>query len=163
MVYLLCPRRRSPLIKCVLGPVWTARTSPPCSPLWTTGAGPQTRTTSWRTEWQSGRWNTKEEQEGTSVGFPPQEGHRHADALRNIWCAKRGIQCRAAFRRCHMWMPTSGSRPCRRLRLSCTERRHRHARLHVSRHRHARRNQTKLQSHMLRHAAALQLILPLWI
>lgn len=48
IVYLLCPRRHSLLIKCVLGPAWTERTSPPCSFLKTTGADPQIhRTSQW--------------------------------------------------------------------------------------------------------------------
>lgn len=49
-VYLLCPRRHSLPIKCVLGPVWTERTSPPCSCLKTTGADLQIHRTSWWTE-----------------------------------------------------------------------------------------------------------------
>lgn len=60
--YLWCPRRHSPPIKCVPGPVWTERTSPPCSPPRMTGADPQTHTTSWwtRAVQMSQMKNTKE-------------------------------------------------------------------------------------------------------
>lgn len=47
LVYLVCPRRHSLPIKCVLNPALTERTSPPCSYLKTTGADPQIHRTSW--------------------------------------------------------------------------------------------------------------------
>lgn len=49
-IYLLCPHRHSPLIKCVLSPVWIDDTSSPGSFLQTTEANPQIRRTSWWTE-----------------------------------------------------------------------------------------------------------------
>lgn len=44
--YPVCLHRRSPLIKCVWGPAWSARTNPPFHSLMTTAASLQTRTTS---------------------------------------------------------------------------------------------------------------------
>lgn len=44
--YPVCLRRRSPQIKCVWGPAWSARTSPPCRSQMMTAASLQTHRTS---------------------------------------------------------------------------------------------------------------------
>lgn len=119
--YLLCPRRHSLPIKCVLNPASTERTSPPCSCLKTTGADPRIRRTSWALQryWRVTSHAQMKKRDESSFAGVSEGMFVRLDSFKDFWSKKM------LFSSLHIWFTASVFHHCHTLE-SCSMKRTQH-------------------------------------